>query len=78
MTIEEAFGAVVRDLRRSRGKRWRHISELTGLSHNTIWEIEVGKVSIKLINIYKLAKALDLEADELVKLASIRYREARY
>lgn len=77
MTIEEAFGEVVKGLRRKRKLSWKHLTEVTGISQNGLWEIETGRVSTKLANVYRLAVAFGMEPDELVKRTSIVYRDAR-
>lgn len=45
----------------------RELQELSGVSHNTIWRIESGKQGAHPRTVRKLAKALGVEAEELLK-----------
>jgi len=43
------------------------LEELSGVSHNTIWPIESGRQGAHPCTIRKLAKALGVEPEELLK-----------
>jgi transcriptional regulator with XRE-family HTH domain len=77
MTIEKAFGSVIRDLRRNRKLNWVELAKLTGVTYQPIWEIETGRAGPRLKLVFKLADALNVGADELMKRASFVYKDAR-
>lgn len=57
----------LRELRRRRVLSMRELEELSGVSHNTIWRIEAGRQGAHPRTIRKLAKALGVEPEELLK-----------
>ena len=57
----------LKELRRRRGLSMRELEELSGGSHNTIWRIESGRQGAHPKTIRKLAKALGVEPEELLK-----------
>ncbi len=57
----------LKELRRRRVLSMRELQELSGVSHNTIWRIESGKQGAHPRTVRKLAKALGVEAEELLK-----------
>lgn len=77
MTIEKAFGLALAGLRRQRGLTWNDLETLTGMSENGLWKIESGRAGPQLATIYKLAHALQVEPHELIRRASILYRDNR-
>lgn len=77
MSIEEAFGQVIKDLQRKRGLTRADIRELTGLSHNGLWEIRTGRAGPRLAMMFKLADALQVAPEELIRRTSIEYRDQR-
>ena len=58
----------LRELRRRRVLTLRELEEKSGVSYNTIWRIENGYRQVHPSTIRKLAAALGVEAEELVKL----------
>jgi transcriptional regulator with XRE-family HTH domain len=58
----------LRDLRRRRVLTLRELEEESGVSYNTIWRIENGYREARPSTIRKLAAALGIEAEELVKI----------
>ncbi len=58
----------LRELRRRRVLTLRELEEKSGVSYNTIWRIENGYRQAHPSTIRKLAAALGIEAEELVKL----------
>jgi transcriptional regulator with XRE-family HTH domain len=77
MSIEEAFGTVIRDLRRNRKLTWQELAKMTGVTYQSIWEIESGRAGPRLRLVFKLADTLQIGVDELMKRASITYKDAR-
>ena len=58
----------VKELRTERVMSLRELSERAGVSKDTIWRLESGKsTNAHPATIRKLAKALDVEAKDLVK-----------
>ena len=62
MTIEEAFGEVIRDLRKSNNFSQEKLAERSNLDRSFISLIECGHKQPSLITIYQLAKAFKLSA----------------
>lgn len=57
----------LRELRRRRVLSMRDLQECSGVSHNTIWRIESGRQGAHPRTIRKLAEALGVEPEELLK-----------
>lgn len=66
MEICEKFGNKVRDLRTARGMSQEALAQKSGLHRTYIGGIERGERNISLINIEKIAKALDLSLVDIV------------
>lgn len=60
------FGRVVRELRLTAGISQERLGELAGLQRNYISSLELGQKQPSLLTVFKIAKALDMPADELV------------
>ena len=58
----------LRELRRRRVLTLRELEEESGVSYNTIWRIENGYREARPSTIRKLATALGVEPEELVKI----------
>ena len=58
----------LRELRRRRVLTLRELEDESGVSYNTIWRIENGYREARPSTIRKLAAALGVEAEELVKI----------
>ena len=58
----------LRELRRRRVLTLRELEKESGVSYNTIWRIENGHREARPSTIRKLAAALGVEAEELVKI----------
>ncbi len=59
------FGKNVRNQRESRSLSQEKLADLSGLHRTYISSLERGKRNVSLVNIYKLAKALECEVIEL-------------
>jgi transcriptional regulator with XRE-family HTH domain len=59
--------ARLRELRRRRVLTLEELAEKAGVGRNTIWRLEHGVMGAQPRTIRKLAKALNVEAEELVK-----------
>jgi transcriptional regulator with XRE-family HTH domain len=63
----EKFGEQVRQLRKGLGLSQEDLAELTDLHRTYIGGIERGERNVALINIVRLAKALNVSPSELLK-----------
>lgn len=61
-----AFGARVRELRTRRGLSQEKLAEFANLHRTYVGSLERGERNVALINIHRLAKALDVEPKELL------------
>jgi transcriptional regulator with XRE-family HTH domain len=59
--------ARLRELRRRRVLTLEELAEKAGVGRNTVWRLEHGVMGAQPRTIRKLAKALDVEPEELVK-----------
>jgi len=66
MTILQKFGSRVKELRSVRGITQENLAELAGLSRQYIGDVERGTRNISLVNIEKIAAALDVTLPELL------------
>lgn len=57
----------LKELRRRRVLSMRELEERSGVSHNTIWRIESGRQGAHPRTVRKLAEALGVEPEELLK-----------
>lgn len=71
MDIKKKFGMRVKILRKSKGISQEFLAERAQLDRTYIGGIERGERNVSLINIEKIAKALDIEIDELFKQISV-------
>jgi transcriptional regulator with XRE-family HTH domain len=63
--IQKQFGERVRELRKQKGFSQESLALACGLDRTYIGGVERGERNISLINIYKIAEALRLNAREL-------------
>jgi len=63
--IQKRFGERVRDFRRERGLSQESLALAAGLDRTYVGGVERGERNISLINIYKIAAALNLAPKEL-------------
>ena len=71
-SLTPAFGAVIKELRTSRGMSQWELSDAAGVHRNTPGLIERGERVPSLDTIQAFARAFDMEAWELVREAESR------
>jgi transcriptional regulator with XRE-family HTH domain len=69
LTIEEAFGEVIRELRKAHQISQEKLAEGSNLDRSFISLLECGRKQPSLITIFQLAKALNLTASKILSLA---------
>ena len=69
MTIEEAFGEVIRDLRKANQISQEKLADMSNLDRSFISLLECGHKQPSLITIFQLAKAFNLSASKILSLA---------
>ncbi len=62
-----SFGANIRRVRSSKGMTQERLAELANLNPRTVQKIEAGETNILITTLARLAKALDADADSLLK-----------
>lgn len=67
MVVMNINGKKLRQLRESQVMGVRNLAKASGVSHQTIYELEQGRHGAWPQTIHKLAKALGVEPQELVK-----------
>ena len=72
----EAFGNRVRELRLSLGVSQEKLAELAGLHRTYIGAVERGEKNISLINLARLASALQQPLETVCKLNQTAYSSA--
>ena len=72
MTIEEAFGEVIRDLRKANEISQEKLAEVSNLDRSFISLLECGRKQPSLITIFQLAKALNLSASKILSLVEAK------
>lgn len=60
------FGCRVRELREARGLSQERLAELAHLHRTYIGSVERGERNISLVNIHRIARALDVASSELL------------
>ena len=58
----------LRELRQRRALSLRELSALSGVNYNSIWRIEAGRTGAQPRTVRKLAAALGVQPEELVKV----------
>jgi len=65
--ILRLFGERLRELRTERNLSQERLAELAGLDRNYIGQIERAERNVALVNIVRIAKALEIEPAELFR-----------
>jgi len=68
MTIEEAFGQTIRELRKSKKLSQEALSDLSSLDRSFISHLECGKKQPSLITIFQLAEAFNMSATNIISM----------
>jgi len=66
MTLEAAFGKVIKDLRKERNLSQEKLSFESGLDRAFISLLECGRKQPSLVTIFQLAKALQISPAQLI------------
>ncbi|WP_319482902.1 helix-turn-helix transcriptional regulator [uncultured Draconibacterium sp.] len=74
--IVKRFGEVLRDLRKQRGLSQEKLAELANMHDRHISFIERGLRKPSIVIVFQLAKALDIEASELILMVEKRLRQS--
>jgi transcriptional regulator with XRE-family HTH domain len=75
--VAEVNTMKLRELRQRRVLTLQELEEISGVSYNTIWRLENGRTGAQPRTIRKLARALGVEPEELVKVAGSNDQKAR-
>lgn len=68
MTIEEAFGEVIRESRKAKQISQEKLADISKLDRSFISLLECGHKQPSLVTIFQLAKALNLSASKIMSL----------
>jgi transcriptional regulator with XRE-family HTH domain len=74
LTIEEAFGEVIRDLRKANQISQEKLAEISNLDRSFISLLECGHKQPSLVTIFQLAKALNLSASKILSLVEAKIK----
>lgn len=75
MSIESAFGEVIRGLRKEIGRSQEDIAFDSALDRSFISQLETGRQQPSLITIFQLAKALGVSPSQIVSSVEDKLRE---
>ena len=75
MSIESAFGQVIRGLRKEIGRSQEDIAFDSALDRSFISQLETGRQQPSLITIFQLAKALGVSPSQIVSSVEDKLRE---
>ena len=65
MDIKQKFGFKIKEIRNSKGLSQEKLAEMAQLHRTYVSSLELGQRNVSLVNIERLAKALDCEIHEL-------------
>lgn len=66
-SIKKRFGARVRELRKESGLSQEGLADACGLDRTYIGGVERGERNVGLVNVHRIAAALDVRAEELFR-----------
>jgi transcriptional regulator with XRE-family HTH domain len=75
LTIEEAFGEVIREFRKAKQISQEKLASVSKLDRSFISLLECGRKQPSLITIFQLAKALNLSASKILSLVEEKIKE---
>lgn len=64
--VQKTFGKAVRKARLARGISQEALADLAGLHRTYVGDVERGERNISLVNMSKIARALDMKLSDLV------------
>jgi transcriptional regulator with XRE-family HTH domain len=77
LTIEAAFGQVIKELRKQRGCSQETLSNESNLDRSYISLLECGRKQPTLVTIFQIAKALRVSPSEIVAEVELRSGQKR-
>jgi transcriptional regulator with XRE-family HTH domain len=75
LTIEEAFGEVIRELRKAKQISQEKLADVSKLDRSFISLLECGHKQPSLVTIFQLAKALNLTASKILSLVEEKIKK---
>jgi transcriptional regulator with XRE-family HTH domain len=63
--VKKSFGARLRRLRKARKMSQEAVALISSLDRSYVGRIERGEINVSLVNIHRIAGALEVEAGEL-------------
>jgi len=72
--VDDAFGQVLRSLRRRRGLSQEHLGHESGSGRTYISELERGEKGASLKTVFRLAVPLETEPSEIIRLVETELR----
>ena len=75
MTIEEAFGEVIRELRKEHRISQEKLAEVSNLDRSFISLLECGHKQPSLVTIFQLAKAFNFSASKIIQLVEVKIKK---
>jgi transcriptional regulator with XRE-family HTH domain len=72
MDIKQKFGNKVKEIRSSKGISQEKLAELASLHRTYISSVELGQRNVSLVNIERLAKALQCEIHVLFEESNLK------
>lgn len=75
MTLEAAFGNVIKQLRTEKGLSQEKLSFESSLDRSYISQIECGHRQPTLLTIFQLAKALQIPPAQIIASAEVLYNQ---
>lgn len=75
MTIEEAFGEVIKEFRKAQQLSQEKLAEISNLDRSFISLLECGHKQPSLITIFQLAKAFNLSASKILSLVEKKIKK---
>lgn len=75
MDIKIKFGKVIRFLRKQKQLSQETLAELSGLDRSYVGGVERGERNVSIVNVEKLAKALDVDIENIFSRIREEYDE---
>lgn len=75
MTIEEAFGEVIRDIRKAKQISQETLADSSNLDRSFISLLECGHKQPSLVTIFQLAKAFNISASNILSLVEEKIKK---